>query len=58
MNENILRLLQVLKDLIPELQSVDDKEMYNLWKLWMGNWHKGKLIDFISSNKQKAWESK
>lgn len=51
MDQNIMRLLQVLKDFVPELSNIEDEELYKYWKLWMESWHKGKLTDFISKQK-------
>jgi hypothetical protein len=51
MDTNIIRLLQTLKDFTPELQELSDEELYNFWRLWMEQWHKGTLKDFVEQQK-------
>lgn len=54
MDTNIIRLLQTLKDFTPELQELSDEELYNFWRLWMEQWHKETLKDFILTNVQNG----
>jgi len=55
MNENIIRLLQTLKDVDKDYEDVSDDEMYRLYIIRYTSWKKGTLKDFILSNSYQ-WE--
>lgn len=56
MNENIIRLLQTLKDVDKDYEDVSDDEMYRLYIIRYTSWKKGTLKDFILSNSYQ-WEN-
>lgn len=52
MNENIIRLLQTLKDVDKDYEDVSDDEMYRLYIIRYTSWKRWTLKDFILTNTQ------